>query len=422
MTTIVPSNTKINDAPAKGWLTRLARKLVLKLLANINDGQLLIKEDGNVLTIGSTSEKLPYPVELIIVNPTVWTDFAFGGSSAAGEAYFRGNWDCDNLTNLVRLFIRNRSTLNKFDNSNRWLFKSMRQFRYWFNRNSRQGSRRNIKAHYDIGNNFFKLFLDKSMMYSSAYYAGEHICLEEAATAKLDRICRKLELKPEHHLLEIGTGWGGMAIHAAQHYGCKVTTTTISQEQYELAKKRIAEQGLSDRVSVLFEDYRDLVGSYDRIVSIEMVEAVGHQYINEYFGQCSKLLKNNGRMLLQAITITDQYYRQALRDIDFIKKYIFPGGFLPSINVMSNAITESTDLKISHLEDLAYHYALTLKDWRMAFLSRLDQVRKLGYSEEFIRLWIFYLCYSEGGFLERHCGLVQIVLTKPDDTPSDIRY
>ena len=422
MTTIVPSNTKINDAPAKGWLTRLARKLVLKLLANINDGQLLIKEDGNVLTIGSTSEKLPYPVELIIVNPTVWTDFAFGGSSAAGEAYFRGNWDCDNLTNLVRLFIRNRSTLNKFDNSNRWLFKSMRQFRYWFNRNSRQGSRRNIKAHYDIGNNFFKLFLDKSMMYSSAYYAGEHICLEEAATAKLDRICRKLELKPEHHLLEIGTGWGGMAIHAAQHYGCKVTTTTISQEQYELAKKRIAEQGLSDRVSVLFEDYRDLVGSYDRIVSIEMVEAVGHQYINEYFGQCSKLLKNNGRMLLQAITITDQYYRQALRDIDFIKKYIFPGGFLPSINVMSNAITESTDLKISHLEDLAYHYALTLKDWRMAFLSRLDQVRKLGYSEEFIRLWIFYLCYSEGGFLERHCGLVQVVLTKPDDTPSDIRY
>ena len=422
MTTIVPSNTKINDAPAKGWLTRLARKLVLKLLANINDGQLLIKEGGNVLTIGSTSEKLPYPVELIIVNPTVWTDFAFGGSSAAGEAYFRGNWDCDNLTNLVRLFIRNRSTLNKFDNSNRWLFKSMRQFRYWFNRNSRQGSRRNIKAHYDIGNNFFKLFLDKSMMYSSAYYAGEHICLEEAATAKLDRICRKLELKPEHHLLEIGTGWGGMAIHAAQHYGCKVTTTTISQEQYELAKKRIAEQGLSDRVSVLFEDYRDLVGSYDRIVSIEMVEAVGHQYINEYFGQCSKLLKSNGRMLLQAITITDQYYRQALHDIDFIKKYIFPGGFLPSINVMSNAITESTDLKISHLEDLAYHYALTLKDWRMAFLSRLDQVRKLGYSEEFIRLWIFYLCYSEGGFLERHCGLVQVVLTKPDDTPSDIRY
>jgi len=421
-TTIVPSNEKLDDTSADSWLSRIARNLVLKQLATITDGRLLIREGNNVETIGATSERLPHPVELRIENPVAWVDFAFGGSTAAGESYFRGNWNCEDLTSLVRLFIRNRHLLENFDGRKNRSMKLIRQVGYWLRRNTREGSRRNIQAHYDIGNDFFSLFLDKSMMYSSAYYADKNTSLEEAATAKLDRVCRKLELKPEHHLLEIGTGWGGMAIHAAKHYGCRVTTTTISREQYELAKHRIEEQGLSDRIEVLFEDYRDLEGRYDRIVSIEMVEAVGHQYMKQYFRQCSRLLKDDGRMLLQAITMTDQHYQEALRDVDFIKQYIFPGGFLPSVTAMADALTESTDLKISHLEDLAYHYARTLNDWRKAFWSSIDQVQGLGYSDEFVRLWDFYLCYSEGGFLERHCGVVQMLLTKPDDIPADVSY
>jgi cyclopropane-fatty-acyl-phospholipid synthase len=421
-TSIVPSNEKLDDTSADSWLSRIARNLVLKQLATIKDGRLLIREGSNLVTIGETSKHLPHPVELRIVNPATWIDFAFGGSTAAGESYFRGNWHCEDLTSLVRLFIRNRHLLENFDGRKNRSMKLFRQLGYWLRRNTRQGSRRNIQAHYDIGNDFFSLFLDKSLMYSSAYYADQNTSLEEAAIAKLDRVCRKLELKPEHHLLEIGTGWGGMAIHAAKHYGCRVTTTTISREQYELAKHRIEEQGLSDRIEVLFEDYRDLDGRYDRIVSIEMVEAVGHQYMKQYFKQCSHLLKDDGRMLIQAITMTDQYYQEALRDVDFIKQYIFPGGFLPSVTAMADALTEATDLKITHLEDLAYHYARTLNDWRKAFWSRIDQVQRLGYSNEFIRLWDFYLCYSEGGFLERHCGVVQMLLTKPDDIPSDVSY
>jgi len=421
-TTIVPSNEKFVDTSTASWLSRKARSLVFKRLAAITDGKLLIREGNDVTAFGSVSKHLPFPVELRIVNPSAWIDFAFGGTTAAGESYFRGNWDCEELTTLVRLFIRNRHLLQKFDGHKQWLMSAFSQFGYWLRRNNRQGSRRNIQAHYDIGNDLFSLFLDKTMMYSSAYYADEQMTLEEAAEDKLDRICQKLELVPEHHLLEIGTGWGGMAIHAAKHYGCKVTTTTISREQYELAKTRTEEEGLGDRIEVLFEDYRDLEGRYDRIVSIEMVEAVGHQYMNQYFSQCSKLLKEDGRMLLQAITMTDQNYEVALREVDFIKKYIFPGGFLPSVTAMANALTESTDLKITHLEDLAYHYARTLNDWRTAFWGRLDEVKRLGYSEEFIRLWDFYLCYSEGAFLERHCGVVQVLLTKPDDIPSDICY
>lgn len=420
--TIVPANEKFTDSSRDGWLQRQARSLVLKQLSALHDGQLVVREDSHSWTFGKPSERLPEPVEVRIRQPAAWTDFLFGGSSAAGEAYIKGHWHCDALTELVRLFIRNRSVLERLDTNLRWLVFPLRQAGYWLRRNTRSGSRRNIHAHYDIGNELFRLFLDKSLMYSSAYYASADSDLEEAAEAKLDRICRKLELLPEHHLLEVGTGWGGMAIHAARYYGCRVTTTTISREQYELACERVAEEGLSERIEVLFEDYRDLKGRYDRIVSVEMIEAVGHQYMNDYFARCSQLLKPDGRMLLQAITMTDQYYTEALRDIDFIKRYIFPGGFLPSVTAMSQSLTRVTDMKISHLEDMAYHYARTLQAWRERFMARLDAVRQLGYPEEFIRLWEFYLCYSEGGFRERHCGVVQMLLSKPDDVPADVSY
>jgi cyclopropane-fatty-acyl-phospholipid synthase len=284
---------------------------------------------------------------------------------------------------------------------------------HWLSRNTRKGSRRNIGAHYDLGNDLFELFLDPTMMYSCAYYQSPHASLEEASVAKLDRICQKLELKSDDHLLEIGTGWGGFAIHAAKHYGCRVTTTTISRQQFELARERACQQGVEDRITFLFEDYRDLEGQYDKLVSIEMIEAIGHQYLDTYFEKCSSLLKPDGMMLLQAITIADQRYKSALNEVDYIKKFIFPGGFLPSVSAMSRSIARVSDMKMFHMDDIGPHYARTLADWRQRFFDRLEDVRKKGYSDAFIRMWEYYLCYCEGGFLERDIGTVQMLLTKP---------
>ncbi len=239
--------------------------------------------------------------------------------------------------------------------------------------------------------------------------------LEQAAVAKLDLVCKKLDLTANDHLLEIGTGWGGLAVHAARNYGCKVTTTTISEEQFQLAVEKVKHEGLDDRITVLKQDYRDLGGQYDKLVSIEMIEAIGHQYMSTYFEKCCSLLKPDGMMLIQAITIKDQLYKSALKDVDFIKKYIFPGGFLPSVAAMSEAICKYTDMKVFHLQDIGPHYARTLKDWRQRFFSKLDEIRELGYSDEFIRLWEYYFCYCEGGFMERDIGTVQMLLTRPDN-------
>jgi cyclopropane-fatty-acyl-phospholipid synthase len=420
--TIVPVADISDKARPGGLIDRFARSLVLSQLAKIADGELVIEEAQRQWRFGSPSTRLRRPVTILVAHPSAWSDFAFGGASGAGESFIKGNWRCDELTDLTRLFLRNRSALSGVNDGLARLGKPLRKLGYWLRRNTRGGSRRNIQAHYDIGNDLFQLFLDPNLMYSSAYYPSTATSLEDAATAKLDRVCRKLELCPEHHLLEIGTGWGGLAIHAAKHYGCRVTTTTISQEQYELARERVAREGLSDRIEVLFDDYRDLSGNYDRIVSIEMIEAVGHQFMTDYLSRCSRLLKADGSMLIQAITITDQHYKQALHEVDFIKRFIFPGGFLPSVTEMANALTRATDLKISHLEDIGLHYARTLRDWRSRFMARLDDVRELNYSEEFIRLWDYYLCYSEGGFAERHLGTVQLLLTKPDARPADVSY
>jgi cyclopropane-fatty-acyl-phospholipid synthase len=289
----------------------------------------------------------------------------------------------------------------------------MRRALHWANRNSRDGSRRNIAAHYDLGNDFFALFLDETLAYSCGVFEREDATLHEAQLAKFDRICRRLRLTAADHLLEIGTGWGGLAIHAAARYGCRVTTTTISREQHALAAQRIAQAGLEDRVTLLLEDYRDLDGSYDKLVSVEMIEAVGHQYLDDYTAQCSRLLAPEGAMLLQAITIQDQFYEAALESVDFIQRYIFPGSFIPSVTAIVDSVRRSTDMKVFHLEDIGPHYATTLGRWRTSFLARLDDVRRLGYPESFLRMWDFYLCYCEGGFLERQLGDVQMLLTKP---------
>ncbi|MCP5144513.1 MAG: class I SAM-dependent methyltransferase [Gammaproteobacteria bacterium] len=420
--TIIPVADGAAAPRSAGLSHRLARFLVLRQLARISDGLLMVEEGERQWTFGNPSRHLPRPVKVTIVNASAWSDFAFGGSSEAGAAYIKGKWRCAELTDLIRLFLRNHKALQGFDAAANRLWQPLHKLGYWLQRNTRAGSRRNIEAHYDIGNDLFELFLDRNLMYSSAYYQTVDTDLETAAVAKLDLVCRKLELRPEHHLLEIGTGWGGLAIHAAKHYGCRVTTTTISREQYDLACRRVTQEGLSERVHVLCEDYRDLTGQYDRIVSIEMIEAVGHQFMADYFRQCSRLLKDDGSMLIQAITIADQSYEQALREVDFIKRFVFPGGFLPSITAMSTALTQATDLRISHLEDIGLHYARTLRDWRKRFMFRLDQVRSLGYPEEFIRLWDYYLCYSEGGFAERHLGTVQLLIAKPDARPANGCY
>jgi cyclopropane-fatty-acyl-phospholipid synthase len=280
-------------------------------------------------------------------------------------------------------------------------------------KNTRSGSRRNIAAHYDLGNDFYRLWLDRSMTYSCNIFDREDATLEDAATAKYERICRKLAPGPGRHLLEIGTGWGGFAIHAAKYHGFTVTTTTISRQQHDYAEERIREEGLGDKIRLLLEDYRNLKGSFDALVSIEMIEAVGHHFLDTYFRACSRLLREDGLMALQAIIINDQAYEAQLRSPDFIKRYIFPGSFLPSISAITKSVARATDMRLQDLEDITQHYPPTLRAWRERFLENVDAVRALGYPESFIRLWEYYLCYCEGGFLERYIGDVQMIFTKP---------
>jgi cyclopropane-fatty-acyl-phospholipid synthase len=280
-------------------------------------------------------------------------------------------------------------------------------------RNTLSGSRDNIVAHYDLGNDFYKLFLDETLTYSCGIFEKKTSSLKQASLAKYRRICEKLQLSPDDHVVEIGTGWGGFALFAAQNYGCRVTTTTISKEQYQLANQRFQSAGLADKITLLFRDYRKLSGHFDKLVSIEMIEAVGHQFLDAFFAACSRLLREDGMMLLQAITIRDQVFEQHKRSVDFIKRYIFPGSCIPSITAMSDAIAGSSDLKLFHLEDITPHYTRTLRTWRERFFSNIDKVRAMNFPETFIRMWEYYLCYCEGGFAERYIGDVQMLLTKP---------
>ena len=283
------------------------------------------------------------------------------------------------------------------------------------NRNTQQGSRKNIAAHYDIGNDLFKIMLDKTMMYSSAIFGDENMSLYDAQMNRLDVICKKLDLQASDQLLEIGTGWGTLSIYAAKNYGCHVTTTTISREQYNLTCERVEKEGLSDRITVLIKDYRHLNGKFDKLVSVEMIEAVGHQYYETYFNKCSELLKPTGMMLLQAITISDQQFEAAKTSVDFIKRYIFPGSCIPSVTAMQQAITNSSDLRLYDLKDIGPHYATTLNHWRKNINANMDEIKKLGYSDEFIKMWDFYLCYCEGGFIERVISDVHMLLVKPNN-------
>jgi cyclopropane-fatty-acyl-phospholipid synthase len=425
---IIPASASANAPAAHAdklrptRLQRLARRMLIERMARIEHGLLEVHDAEGSLRFGSAADGNGLRARIEVLHPQFWADAVFGGTTSAGEAYIHGLWKCDDLTALVRIMVFNRHVLEAVDGGATRLTNAVRRIGHWLNRNSRSGSRRNIAAHYDLGNEFFALFLDPTMNYSSGIFETPGATMEQASIAKMDAACRKLDLKPGDHLLEIGTGWGGLALHAASRYGCRVTTTTISREQHALASERIRAAGLQDRVELLLCDYRDLTGRYDKLVSIEMIEAVGHEYLDTYFAHCSRLLKPDGLMLVQGITIRDELYEDALKSVDFIQKFIFPGGFLPSVSAMTASLARRTDLQMLHLQDIGLHYATTLKRWRERFFARLDAVRALGYPDSFIRMWEFYLCYCEGAFLERNIGTVQMLLAKPQNRRASLAY
>jgi cyclopropane-fatty-acyl-phospholipid synthase len=398
-----------------GVVDRIARRAVQARLGRIAVGRLTLRDQLGTAEFGTAAADEPEAV-VTVRDPRTYAELALGGSIGAAEAYMRGFWDADDLTAAMRVLLKNRQVLDGLETGAARLAAPLQRALHWLNRNTRKGSRRNIAAHYDLGNDFFALWLDSSMMYSAAVFESPAVTLEQAAAAKNELICRKLALGPADRVLEIGTGWGGFALHAARATGCRVTTVTISREQHELARQRVQQAGLAERIDVQLRDYRDLDpaldGCFDKLVSIEMIEAVGHEYQPEFFRKCAQMLTPDGAMLLQAITIADQQYDRARRSVDFIQRYIFPGSCLTSITNMSRVLTRATDLRIAHLEEIGFHYATTLAHWRARFHARLDEVRAQGYPESFIRMWDYYFSYCEAGFIERAIGDVQLLLLK----------
>ncbi|MGY4533795.1 cyclopropane-fatty-acyl-phospholipid synthase [Pseudomonas sp. TE3786] len=404
-------SSKTFTRSGNGISANLLRRAVLRLLGQLRHGQLSIVENGECRVFGQPGAALQ--AEIQVLDPAVWALVASNGSIGSGEAYIHGYWSSPDLTAVVRVFVCNLDLLDAMERGLARLGRPLIAGLHWLNRNTRQGSQKNIAAHYDLGNQLFEQFLDPTMMYSAAMFQGANDSLEKAQLNKLERICQKLALKPSDHLLEIGTGWGSMAIYAAVHYGCRVTTTTLSREQYAYTQQRIAAQGLQERITLLLQDYRDLEGQFDKLVSIEMIEAVGHSFLPTYFKQCAHLLKDDGLMLLQAITIRDQRYEQAKRSVDFIQRYIFPGGALPSLSQMLRVVTADTDMNLVHMEDFGQHYARTLRIWHDNLRNARHTLHEHGYDDYFFRLWEFYLCYCEGGFIERTIGTAQLLLAKP---------
>ncbi|WP_101675155.1 SAM-dependent methyltransferase [Alloalcanivorax mobilis] len=400
---------KALSSSSPGWLENLARRAVINHLRRLPRGGVTLHEpNGEKVVIGEGDAQ-------IRINAwSSYTAMMTGGSLGAGEAYMAGAWDSPDLVAVIRYFAANVETMQAMERGPAMIAKPLLKMLHAMNRNSVSGSRRNIAAHYDLGNEFFGLFLDPTMMYSAAIYPAPGGDLNTAAVHKLDLICQRLQLRHGQHLLEIGTGWGGLALHAARHYGVRVTTTTISRQQARYAREQVRDAGLEDRIEVLERDYRELQGQYDRIVSVEMIEAVGHQYLNSYFKVLNERLKPDGLLLLQAITVPDQRYDYARNNVDFIKRYIFPGGFLPSVSVMCAGLRRHTRLVPLALNDIGEHYARTVEHWRERFLQALPRVRELGFDERFCRMWDYYLCYCQGAFMERAISTVHLMAAGPD--------
>jgi len=391
------------------WLTK---RLVHTLGCEVLQGTVHLRDGGERTTFGACR-----PGELVatvtVHDPRFYDAIALRGTVGFGEAFRDGYWSTDDLVTLIRICVQNAGVMGRVETRLARFAQRFLRLYHALRDNTRSGSRANIAAHYDLGNDFYSLFLDETMTYSCALFESEDSSLKDAQTAKIDRICRKLALAPGDHLLEIGTGWGALAVHAARSYGCRVTTTTISKEQLAFARERVAREGLEGRVTVLCEDYRDLRGRFSKLVSIEMIEAVGWKWLPLFFERCSELLAGDGLMLLQSITIREDQFERSLREIDFVKRYIFPGCCLPSFAEIARGVASATDMSLRQVEDLTPHYARTLRVWRERFLANREAARRLGHDERFLRLWEFYLAYCEAGFEERYTRDIQVLLAKP---------
>ncbi len=404
-------------------IDRFLRQRLLSSMSRLRYGRLVIDDALGTVELGTPVSQPPgLHVYIRVVDMRFYRAIAGNGSVGAGEAYGDGLWQCDDPVALVRLLVRNRELLDRMETGVARIGGLLMRLWHALRENTRAGSRRNIAAHYDLGNNFFSLFLSPDLMYSSALWTQGDDTLDQASTRKLDVICSKLDLRPGQRVIEIGTGWGGFALHAAKYYGCHVTTTTISHEQHALASQRIVEAGLQDRVQLLLSDYRDLHGQFDKLVSIEMIEAIGARHMATYFAKVGELLKPDGMALIQAITIEDHRYTQALASVDFIKRHIFPGSFIPSVSAMLAAKTRASNLALVHQEDFGASYARTLRAWRERFMERLPDARALGFDKRFLHLWEFYLAYCEGGFLERSIGVSHLLLARPGARSGEQRW
>ena len=408
-----PAERALNQSPLARVpvADRFLRAKLLERLRALREGRITLVERGEAHNFGQAASAMHATIR--INSPRFYRDVALGGSIGAAEAFLDGTWTADDLPTLFRILLRNLDVVDRFETGLARIGAAAARRILNLRRNTVDGSERNIHAHYDLGNDFFRLFLDESLTYSAGIFEREDATLYDASMAKIDRLCRKLDLQPSDHLVEIGTGWGALAIHAAREYGCRVTTTTISRQQHDVAAERIRAAGLEGRITLLYEDYRKLTGTFDKLVSVEMIEAVGHEFLGEYFRTCARLLKPEGMMAIQAIIMAEHRYGQYLRTPDFIQRYVFPGSHIPALSALMNATATGTDLTVMHLEDITPHYARTLRAWRANFLDNLDRVRALGYPDRFIRLWDYYFCYCEAGFEERNVQDIQLVLARP---------
>lgn len=390
----------------------LSKKIIFKVLKNIKQGTITLHDSFGTYVFEGEELDPSECVSISIKNQQAYKKILAQGSVGAGKSFIDGDWETDNLKKLIALFIKNTTLFNSIESPLARVLSFIRTIGYKLNINTVSRAKDNILAHYDLGNDFFELILDPTMMYSCALYEPWDIKLNEAAENKIQRICTKLELKPGEHLLEIGSGWGGLAIHAAQKFGCKVTTTTISDKQYAFVKEKIKQLGLENQIELLNEDYRNLSGLYDKVVSIEMIEAVGHKYFDVFFNQCNRLLKPQGLFFLQAIVINDQAYEAAKNEVDFIKKYIFPGGCLPSVYAISQSIAKQTKLQLLSLEDIGKHYVRTLNDWQERLFANKQTILNQGFGEDFLRMWQFYFCYSAASFETKYISDIHALWRK----------
>ena len=392
--------------------TAFFKSILLKKLRGLSFGRLVIVDRSKTVIFGDQHSELH--ATITVTSQEFYVFLGSGGTLGAAEAYTAGYWYADNLVKLIQIIIKNKKTMENLESGLARLANPFNKIIHKRRQNSIKGSKKNILAHYDLSNDFYRLWLDSTMTYSCGVFLNEDSSMKDASVEKLDRFCRKLKLTKNDKVLEIGTGWGSFALHAAKNYRCHVTTTTISDNQFSYVSDLIIKENLCSQITLLNRDYRELEGSFDKIVSIEMIEAVGHDHVSGFFNKVSSLLRPSGLMALQGITYNDPDFETYKNSVDFVKKYIFPGGCLVSVTQIKDSIKAKTDLTLVEVDDITQHYARTVKYWRKDFIKALPQIRSLGFSESFIRIWEFYLVYCEAGFLENLIGDFQFVFAKPD--------